>query len=448
MDCNHPSASAVKIASALKNFCEQHTAAHTYWIAYSGGLDSHVLLHMFAQLKKLLSLQVKAVHINHSLSPHAPAWQAHCQTVSRALDIEWVTATVQAQAQLGESPEETARNKRYEVLSGLLAPNDLLLTAHHQDDQAETLLLQLLRGAGPKGLAAMPLLKACGAGQQARPLLTFTRAELTDYAVENKLVWIEDESNGDLNFSRNYIRREIMPLLKQRWPSVTDTFARTAAHCAEMQALCDEMGAVDLVAARGREEQTLSVRYLQSLTAARQRQVLRMWIKQLNYFVPDTVKLQQIQREILGARADKNPHVAWKNVDCRRYRDDIFIMKRLGASHAARILPWDLQTSMALPELGILHADLKPGAGLSATCENVTVRFRQGGEVCQLPKRNFTSSLKKLFWEWNVAPWERDRLPLIFVGDKLAAAPGFFVGEEFSARDGEAGYVLSFEKFS
>jgi tRNA(Ile)-lysidine synthase len=440
MDCN--------LDIALKNFCEQQGFARTYWIAYSGGLDSHVLLQLFARLKKVLPLKVKAVHINHSLSANALAWQAHCANVCRGLAIEFVHATVQAKAQSGESPEEIARDKRYEVLSGLLAPNDLLLTAHHQDDQAETLLLQLLRGAGPKGLAAMPALKVCGVGWQARPLLAFTRAELLDYAQAQSLVWIEDESNGDLNFSRNYLRREIMPLLKNRWPSVTATFARVASHCAEMQSLCDETGAADLAAARGSHADTLSVNYLLTLSAARQRQVLRMWIKQLDYLVPDTVKLQQIQREILGARADKNPHIAWKNVDCRRYRDDIFVMKRLRAGNAARIMPWDLQTPLHLAELGILHANLKPGEGLSAACENVTVRFRQGGEVCQLPKRNFTSSLKKLFWEWNVAPWERERLPLIFVGDQLAAAPGFFVGDAFSARDGEAGYVFSFEKYS
>jgi tRNA(Ile)-lysidine synthase len=439
MDCN--------LDIALKNFCEQHGCERTYWIAYSGGLDSHVLLHLFARLKKIFPLRLKAVHINHSLSPNAGAWQLHCTSICRELNIELVHVTVQAKAQAGASPEETARDKRYEVLSGLLTPNDLLLTAHHQDDQAETLLLQLLRGAGPKGLAAMPTIKLCGVGWQARPLLAFTRAELLAYATTHPLVWIEDESNNDLHFSRNYLRREVMPLLKTRWPSVTDTFARVASHCAEMQALCDEMGAADLAAAAGSTAQTLSVSYLLTLSPARQRQVLRMWIKQLNYFVPDTLKLQQIQREILHARADKNPHVAWKNVDCRRYRDDIFVMKRLPASQSARIFAWDLQQPLNLADMGILHASLKQGEGLRAPCENVTVRFRQGGEVCQLPKRNFTSSLKKLFWEWNVAPWERERLPLIFVGDKLAAAPGFFIGAEFKADAEESGYVVSFEKF-
>jgi tRNA(Ile)-lysidine synthase len=440
MDCN--------LDIALKNFCEQQGFARTYWIAYSGGLDSHVLLHLFAKLKNSFPLQLKAVHINHSLSPNANSWQLHCANVCSELAIEFVTVTVQAKALSGESPEEKAREKRYEVLSGLLAPNDLLLTAHHQDDQAETLLLQMLRGSGPKGLAAMPVMKPCGAGLQARPLLSFTRAELSEYAKTQQLVWIEDESNGDINFSRNYLRREIMPLLKTRWPSVTETFARVASHCAEMQTLCDEMGAADLALAAGSMPDTLSVSYLLTLSPARQRQALRMWIKQLNHLVPDTIKLQQIQREILNARSDKNPHVAWKNVDCRRYRDDIFVMKRLPASMAAQILPWNLQQPLKLSDVGILSAQLKQGEGMRADFENVTVRFRQGGEVCQLPKRNFTSSLKKLFWEWNVAPWERPRVPLIFVGEKLAAAPGYFIGEEFLARENENGYLLSFEKFT
>jgi tRNA(Ile)-lysidine synthase len=285
-----------------------------------------------------------------------------------------------------------------------------------------------------------------GRGFQARPLLTIPRTELLSYATTNNLQWIEDESNANTNFSRNFIRHDVLSVLKQRWPAVSATLARSASHCAEAQSLLDEMAFGDLAAGAGSAPDTLSVSFLLTLNPARQRQLLRLWLKEQNYFVPDTVKLQQIQREILHARLHKCPHVAWKNVELRRYRDDIFAMKRLPASDTNQILRWDLQSPLNINSVGVLHANLTAGTGLNASLKNITVRFRQGGEMCQLPKRDCTHSLKKLFWAWNIPPWERMRMPLIYVADKFAALPGYFVSEEFAAQQQEEGYVFSFEK--
>jgi tRNA(Ile)-lysidine synthase len=434
----------------LQEFCRAQgkEVGRTFWVGYSGGMDSHVLLHLLAKVRAELGLSfsLKAVHINHSLSPHAEKWAAHCAAVCCDLQIDFVSHTVQAKADVGDSPEEIAREKRYEVLGQLLGENDILLTAHHQDDQAETLLLQLFRGAGPKGLSAMPALKKFGSGFQARPLLNITRAKLLNYATENHLMWIEDESNDNTHFSRNFIRHDVLSVLKNRWPAISATLSRSASHCAEAQSLLDEMAFSDFAAGAGSATGTLSVSFLLTLSAARQRQLLRFWLKEQNYSVPDTVKLQQIQREILHARVDKCPHIAWKDTEVRRYRDDIHAMKRLALSDPSQILRWDLQSPLNINPVGVLHANLATGIGLNASLKNITVRFRQGGEMCQLPKRNCTHSLKKLFWAWNIPPWERTRMPLIFVADKFAALPGYFVTEEFAAQKQEEGYVFSFEK--
>jgi tRNA(Ile)-lysidine synthase len=438
MDCN--------LETALELFIEQHGPDRTYWVAFSGGMDSHVLLHLLARVREETFFLLKAVHVNHSLSVNALSWAQHCSDVCRELQVNLKQLTVQAKAGAGDSPEEIAREKRYAVLSSLLLPNDFLLTAHHQDDQAETLLLQLLRGAGPKGLASMPEIKASALGFQVRPLLKFPRSDLFAYAQREKLNWVEDESNTNTVFSRNFIRQEILPALQKRWPGVTNTFARVAAHCAEAQSILDNVALIDLAQAAGRSAGTLSLKFLSTLNPARQRLLLRYWLQEQNFLVPDTVKLQQIQREILGARADKNPHVAWKNLEVRRYRDDIFVMQRLTALDISQVLVWDLAQTLDIAGVGRLAATRIKGAGLSSNLKNITVRFRQGGENCILPKRDFTHHLKKLFWEWNIPPWMRPRMPLIFVGEKLAAVPGYFIGKEFVAGADEEGYEFNVEK--
>lgn len=420
------------INRTIQEFCSSEGLEKNYCIAYSGGLDSHVLLHAFANLRTVMSFNLRAIYVNHGLSPNANTWAQHCANVCASLQIPFQEYLVNAKHAVGESPEEAAREARYTVFAEILAENEILLTAHHQNDQAETVLLQMLRGAGPKGLAAMPRIKSFGKGFLARPFLNFTRDELQAYAQQHQLCWIEDESNANVDFARNFLRQEIFPILKKRWPAVTETLARVADHCAEAQMMLDEISLQDLQAVQGSDLNTLSVKKILELDLARQRQVLRAWLRQLNFPVPPTVKLHQIQQDMLHAREDKSPHFLWNGVELRRYRDRLYAMPELKAHDATQQFEWDLQQKLELPSIGTLHATTTKNKVLHADIEKVTVKFRQGGEMCSLPGRAHRHELKKLFQEWGVLPWLRDRIPLIYVGDKLAAVVGYFVSEEFA----------------
>ncbi len=427
----------------VKKFFLAQGFDRTYWVAYSGGLDSHVLLHLCAELCAIYPIKLRAIHINHGLSPNATAWSTHCENNCRDLQINLTQKSINAKATTGKSPEDIARLRRYEIFAELLMPNDFLLTAHQQDDQAETVLLQMLRGAGPKGLAAMPQIKAFARGFQARPLLDFTRAELQSYAEQNQLCWIDDESNTNVSFTRNFLRHDVIPILKKRWPTVTNTLARVAENCAEAQQLLDLISANDLAAVKGSEPNTLSTKKLLALDSARQRQVLRAWLNELHFPIPSVLKMRQIQENFLLARADKLPHIVWADVELRRYRDVLYAMRCLPLHDATQVVAWNLQQPLELTSGGVLQAKRVKGQGLLANISAVSVRFRQGGEQVRLPGRRCHHELKKIFQEQGILPWQRERVPLIYVGDQLAAAVGIFVAESFIAQGNEEGYLLS-----
>lgn len=429
-------------ASVTQFFQQYGNNQQTYWVSYSGGLDSHVLLHIVAQLCDVLPLNVRVLHVNHNLSNNALEWAAHCARVCAELNLDLVQLSVDASTRSGESPENLARNARYLAIHDIMAPGDIVLTAHHQDDQAETLLLQLCRGAGPKGLAAMPVIKAFGVGQLARPLLSFTRAALQEYAQENQLSWIEDESNANQNFARNFIRHEVLPVLQQRWPAVTTTLSRSASNCAEAQYLLDEIAAADMQSVMGSASGTLSVIKLLTLSPRRQRQVLRYWLRDAGFTVPSIVKLRHIQRDMLLARSDKQPVVTWPQVELRRYQDNLYALAPLSVHDVESIYTWSYPQPLQLAGLGELQVSQIIGGGLKANLDNVTVRFRRGGEIFRLPARAHHHDLKKLFQSWRIPTWLRDRIPLVYVGDELAAVVGWFVSDDFAAKAGELGFML------
>src|SRR3990167_4541911 len=382
----------------LEKFFLTHGKERTYWIAYSGGLDSHVLLHTSAKLRETFSLNIKAIHINHQLSPNANQWMAHCAEICRDLKIELIQKTIHIQSVSGDSPEEIARALRYNVFSELLLQDDFLLTAHQKDDQAETVLLQLLRGAGPKGLAAMPHIKPFFKGFHARPFLSIAREDLKNYADQHQLHWIEDESNANTDFTRNFLRHDVLPLLKKRWPTVTKTLSRVADNCGEAQKIIENIAEKEL--AEIKDNNTLSIKKLLQLEDARQRQVLRMWLMQLNFPLPSAIKLRQIQRDFLQARIDKLPSIRWKNVELRRYRDTLYAFPLLKKHDPTQIFQWNFTQPLMIPNIGLLEAAFEKTKGLSPDLKNITVRFRQGGERCRLAGRKCHHDLKKLFQEW------------------------------------------------
>jgi len=420
-------------------------------VAYSGGADSHALLHALAALRgQLPERALSAVHVDHGLHPNSPNWLRHCEAVCAALGVPFHGVRVDARPVAGQSPEAAARAARYRAMAGLMQTGDCLVTAHHQDDQAETVLLQLLRGAGPRGLAAMAACTPFPPGALCRPLLGVSRDQLRAYATAQGLHWIEDQSNLDIGFARNYLRHEVMPRLRARWPAAAATLARGAAHSAEAAGLLDDLAELDLARVRGPVAGTLSVSALHGMATARAGNVVRYWLREQGLSVPGSRHLGQILAQLGDAAPDRCLCIAWPGAEVRRYRDLVYAMAPLAPPADGRVVAWDMQAPLALGDgKGTLSAREATAAGLNAAqcrAQPVTVRFRHGGERCRPAGRGHTHTVKKLFQECGVPPWERDRVPLIYVGEQLAQVVGFWVCEPFQAQPGEPGICVEWQK--
>jgi tRNA(Ile)-lysidine synthase len=365
----------------------------------------------------------------------------HCQQVCQQLGVSCALLRVNVQQRNGQSLEAQARNARYQAFTELTRERDMLLLAHHRDDQAETLLLQLLRGAGVKGLAAMPACTAFSDGWLARPLLEFSRAQLLTYARERQLDWIEDPSNQDPAFDRNYLRHRVMPLLYARWPSASASLARAAGLQAEAAQLLEQLAQQDLEDVRAPEPHSLLLAPLRRLPAERQRNLLRYWLVSSGLPLPAAVQLRRIQTEILMAAQDACPKVHWPGAEVRRYRDRLYAMPPLRACASDWRQHWDLHGALALPTGERLESRVVQGRGLreTALAGGVEIRYRCGGERCRLPGRAHHHSLKKLFQTWGVPSWQRDRIALVYIGEELAQVVGFCVCAPFAVGAEEAG---------
>jgi tRNA(Ile)-lysidine synthase len=389
-----------------------------FLVAYSGGMDSHVLLHSLALLRASSNLQIRAVHVHHNLSPNADQWVTHCQQICTELNIELLVKHVDANRKSKHSKEAFARELRYQAIAEILQPDERLLTAHHADDQAETFLLQVFRGAGLKGLAAMPEHKSFHQGSLIRPLLSFTRAELHSYATQHKLKWIEDESNENIGIERNFVRHQLMPIIKNKWPGIVHTIGRVTNHCAEASHLLNFLAAIDYAQVQGSKPNTLTIKKLLELDSARQSNVIRYWLRQLNLPTPSAAKLDQIKQDALHSADDAAPLIHWSGAEIRRYQDNLYAMPPLAPHNPKQIINWDGKTPLVLPnKLGTLQPELLA----ELPTGNITVRFRLGGEKCRIKNRQGNHSLKNLMQEWQIPPWQRDRVPLIYADDKLAA---------------------------
>ena len=440
---------------SLFEFVTAHPEFKRIWIAFSGGMDSHVLLHAFADLKvRLNDVELQAVHIDHGLNEKSESWSQQCQQVCESYDIPVKIVRVDARHDKGESPEAAARHARYDAFKELLKEGDCVVTAHHQDDQAETLLLQLARGGGPAGLASMPVLGRFHSAWLARPLLNFTREQLSDYAQGENLQWIDDPSNFDINFDRNFVRHTVMPALKQRWPQIVKTISRSALHNAEVSQLLEQLADMDLQQLQGEYPNTLVVSALMALDEKRRNNAIRTWIKKLGLPLPQAVHLEHINRDILLARKDAQPAVNWAGCVLSRYRDQLYAMRPLPAHDNSRLYQWDLQNTLPIPGIGTLSARSVTGSGLaySEMLDNnvdnsISIRFRQGGEQCRPSGRAHTHDLKKLFQEFNVPFWARDRIPLVYVNNTLAGIVGYCYCQEFAAGTNETGYEITLQAF-
>lgn len=397
-------------------------------IALSGGLDSRVMLHLLAKAREVLNIKLRAVHVHHGLSPNATAWANFCQATCDSYEIPLEICKVKVTKLRQQSLEEQARIERYRVFRELLEKDEFLVTAHHQDDQAETLLLQLFRGCGPKGLAGMARTKKLGNGWLLRPLLEFPRSMLKDYAIVNKLQWLEDESNRNLAFDRNFLRHSILPMLQSRWPQLSANLTRAAKHCAQADSFIEYHIVQDFEGVYNRRNMTLQVSKLLELDAEIQNYVIRYWLQYLDLSLPSVKKLQALRKDLLLSRVDAAPLIHWKGVQVRRYQDQLYAMSPLLPHDPSIIIPWNLQDDLELPsQLGILLLQDVIQMGFHHLPVPITIRFRQGGERCQLKNRKHSHSLKKLFQLWGVPPWLRERIPLLYAGDELKAIMGYEV---------------------
>ncbi|HED52568.1 MAG TPA: tRNA lysidine(34) synthetase TilS [Gammaproteobacteria bacterium] len=426
-------------------------AATSYIVAYSGGIDSHVLLHVLAGRQDELCAPLLAVHVDHGIQSQSGEWQLHCERVCCQLNVPFHALQTNGNAAPGESPEAAARHARYRVLADWLPEGAVLLTAQHRDDQAETFLLQLFRGAGPRGLSAMPASTSLGRGRLLRPFLELTRTDILAWAQTHNLDWIEDPSNADTRYDRNLLRHELLAPLQSRWPGLHTVLARAAAHQSEQAGLADALAEMDLSSGCRTEENHLVQSALLMLEPARQRNLLRFWIHQQGFAMPSQAVLERIRTEMLFSRDDAQPVVRWGEAELRRYRGELYLMQTLPSHDTELCIHWDLQDSLSLNTAGgVLVARPVKGQGLCLPdgMVSVDVRFRHGGESLRLPGASHQRTLKNLLQEHAVPDWERERLPLLYAGDTLVAVPGIAVCEGFQAQAGQAGFVLDWSRLS
>ena len=428
-------------SSALDSALRPHLERQRWVVAYSGGQDSSVLLdllHRYLAAQSGPRPQLSALHINHGLSPQADAWQSHCEGRCGELGIPFTAAAVQVRPERRASLEAIARRARYAAYQQHLQAGDLLLQAHHRDDQVETLLLRLCRGTGGDGLAGVPTLRALGESIILRPLLEVDREAIADYAQAHGLHWIEDESNADQGFDRNYLRHEVLPRLAQRWPGLRATWARAARLAEEARTLNRALAALDLeTVARG---EVLALEPLAALSPERRRNLLRYWLRTRGLPPPSGACLAAVEKNMLEARPDARPLACWGQAELHRHQGELYAMQRLPAP-AAGSHPWSPDEPLILPGMGKLIAHPIKGEGLKPA-KTMTVRFRTGGERCTPLGRSHSKTLKKLLQERSVPPWLRDRMPLIYQDGELAAVADLWVCRGYSAAGQEEGLRL------
>jgi tRNA(Ile)-lysidine synthase len=405
--------------------------ATTWRIAFSGGLDSTVLLHLLVHLAKTESLPtLSAIHVHHGLQAAADAWPDHCQSVCDAQGVS--LQVVRVQVQPGASIERAARDARYAAFIEATQANEVLMTAQHRDDQAETLLFRLLRGAGVRGLSGMPSERPLGRGHLLRPLLNVTRAELEAYATEHQLSWIEDPSNQDHQFSRNYLRHQVFPVLTARWPQAVATMARSAAHLSEAQGLLDELAKIDLAHASTASDfdwlglPSLELAPLEKLSDARQRNALSHWLKPLTT-LPDSDHWSGWEN-VRDATGDARPLWRLAAGELHRAGGRLWWLSGGWLRTPPSPVSWaEPSVSLVLPDNGVLTLTGQIPDGL------LHIRYREGGEVMNLPGRGHRD-LKRLLNESGVPGFVRGRLPLLYRDEQLLAVANLR-GLDGSAKD-------------
>ena len=440
----------------LSEHLNKFNKANYLYVGYSGGLDSHVLLHVI--IKLIGKKRITAVHVNHQLSSNSDIWQKHCEDRCLEIGVDIICKTVSIKNR-GTGIEDAARNARYSVFEKLLKKNDLLILAHHADDQIETMLFRLFRGSGIKGMSGMPISRLLGNGELFRPLLPFFRRDLESYASANQINWIEDDSNLDIAFDRNFIRHKLIPTINERWPNSSFKLNRSANIFAESDFLINILAQKDFKIVKEVSERvgwSISIDKLNGFEIIRQKNILRYWFNLHNLTLPSHAVLDNALNQMIGSKIDAEPIVSWGDLQLRRFNKKLYLLplnfedpnysvkKKKGRELLEKnSIKWDGSSHLILPDSSSLCVKLKMKGGLRIDVKkNLEIRFRSGGERCKPQGRSGSNTLKKLFQEYSLEPWLRNNIPLIYIDNRLAAVGDLWVCDEFCAEPDELGIQL------
>lgn len=412
----------MSLAQALEHALEGQPSS--WWVAYSGGRDSSVLLHAACDLARRRGARVQAVHVHHGLHRAADDFVRHCEETCAGLGVRLSVRRVDVGAGPGDSIEERARIARYRSLRELATGSCVVLLAHHRKDQAETVLLQLLRGSGVAGTAAMPPARALGEGVLLRPWLDCDPCDIEAYAALHGIGHIEDPGNAEPNLARNALRGRLWPILEDLWPAAQETLARAARHHAQANRLLRERARED-----GADREVLPVERLRELSADRRANLLRFWLEARGVARPAERRLRAWWQAVDGAAADRQPVLRVDTGQVVRWHDALYFVEdpTVPDTPPRGCYPWPEGQALYLPPLGqTLQWDELCAQWHGLPGDDLEVRFRQGGERCRLPGHVHRRPLKKLLQESAVPPWRRGRIPLIYERGCLRLVWGHF----------------------
>ena len=417
-------------------------AGSSILLGLSGGVDSVVLLHLLKQLSLRYSWRLSALHVHHGISPQADVWAAFCADLCALYEVSLQIEHVNIAPLRSLGIEAAARKLRHAALAQQQV--DFIALAHHLDDQAETLLLQLLRGAGVRGASAMPAIKHhANIPTLLRPLLNVPRSILLKYAQHHALQWVEDESNTDDTYPRNFLRHRILPLLEQRFPAYRKTLMRSAQHFAEATELLDELAQQDAEGVIANKR--LDIIKLRVLGNVRGKNLLRYFLAAQGAPIPDSTRLQEMLRQLCDARQDAQVCIDWRGWQMRRYRDHAYTMPALPPPADFTIM-WHGEAEILLPQPhGVLHFKHATGQGISLAKLQVgiaRIHSRHGGETIRVDAARPLRNLKNLLQEHEMLPWQRDLLPLLFCDADLVCVPGIAIANKYQAQPDEAGVMV------
>lgn len=429
-----------QLSQYLSGHLSERPQIKQWVVGLSGGLDSVVLLHL--ALQTLPPDRLRVIHINHQLQADADRWQQFCETLCQqsGVAIESHRVTIEP----GASIERAARDARYRVFESSINADQCLLLAQHRDDQAETLLYRLLRGAGVKGLAAMPRQRRLGSGVLLRPLLSCSREQLQSWAESQQLDWIDDPSNSDDRYDRNFLRQHILPRLAQRWPDFSERWLHTSELLRETDQLLGELAEIDLASCQV-SFNGLGCDALMQLSKARRHNLLRYWIQRAVPFAPGRDWLQRAESEVIMAQADAAPELRIGRASLRRFKGQLFLLADAEPVvwHQQRLSEQGLTLPQGRLQVEVVRA--KPGL---KTLAGIQLRNRQEGDRCRPVGRGGSRSLKKLLQEHNVPPWLRDSWPVCVVGEEIVAVPGICLCQGWQSETEGTGFALKWQPFA